>query len=353
MLKSSRKKIILLAVFISFIFSVALAGEQGHYYPGVLGIRDLVMPPPGKYLVSYNPYYYSDDFKNKDGGSVGTITSTISRTETLRIHGRSIPVTITGNLTANVKLTSIFAAQQFLLIWVTKNKFLGADYGMTFAPSLGYLSVDAKADARGTGTVSIGDYSRTVTVQDTIESKNSIYGFGDFFFQPLWLGWHGNRHDISFNYGFYAPTGAYTKKRLANTGMGFWTQQFQLNTMNYLKENRATAIMTTTTYDVNSRKYDEDVVPGSSVTFEYAFSQYLSPRVETGICGYSQWQVSSDHGSSAKNKDVFYQTHGVGGQFSFWVKPKRFNLAGKCIYEYYAQDHSRGILSTLNGVLVF
>lgn len=347
------KQFILLLLFLGSALPCVNAGEQGHYYPGVLGIRDLVMPPPGKYCISYNPYYHSDDFKDANGSSLGTKTYSGTLSSSLRVRGRSIPVSVTGNLSVDLSMESTFAMQQLLLVWVTKEKFLGADYAMAFSPLIGYMSVDIQAQASAAGTISIGDYRRTLAANGTMESKGSIYGFGDFFFQPLWLGWHGKRYDASVNYGFFAPTGAYTKKRIANVGMGFWTQQLQLNGMYYLNDHKATGVMGTVTYDINSRKYDQDLTPGQSMTLEYAVSHYFNPRIEAGIVGYSQWQISADHGSSAMFKDVFYQVHGVGGQFTGWVIKDKFSVTGKCVYEYYAEDRFRGTLATLNGIWVF
>ncbi len=64
-----------LIVVILFCSSrITVAGELGHYMPGVASIRDFVMPPePGFYYVQYNLYYTTDTYKDRDGNSVDSI----------------------------------------------------------------------------------------------------------------------------------------------------------------------------------------------------------------------------------------------------------------------------------------
>jgi hypothetical protein len=180
-----------------------------------------------------------------------------------------------------------------------------------------------------------------------------MYGFADLLVQPVMLDWRGKNYDLGFNYGFFAPTGAYSEDRMANVGMGFWTQQFQAWGAYYFDKNKQTAAFLVGTYNLNSRMYDQDLTPGQSMTVEYGLDHYFNDRVALGISGYDQWQISADAGTAAKQKNVFYQIHGIGGQLTGWIIKEKMSVTGKCIAEYYGVDHFRGILATANIIWVF
>lgn len=349
-----RLKVSLLSLCIIIVSAqYAFAGTLGHYYPGVMGMRDIILPPRGAYALYYDPVYYSSDLRNANGNSLTNYSMSGSETKHYNIYGHDLPVKLSYGLSADIDTSMMFTTQQLLFIWVPGWKFLGADYGMTVSPAMGYVSVNAEVKAHATGTVTVGDISRTVTANQTITVKSDKYGFADLLVMPVMLDWRGKRYDAGLYYGFWAPTGAYSENRIANVGMGFWTQQLQAFGAYYFDDYRKTALIMTGTYNFNSSKYDQDVAPGQSMTLEYALSHYLTDRVEIGVCGYDQWQVSPDTGSAAKNKDVFYQIHAVGGQISGWVIKEKLNITTKCYYEYYGVGRFRGILGTINAIWVF
>lgn len=350
----ARFKILFLALGVVIISSqYAFAGTLGHYYPGVLGMRDIILPPKGVYAIYYDPIYYSNDLRNANGNSLSHFSASASETRHYNVYGHDVPVRLSASLSADIDTSMMFTTEQLLLLWTTPWKFLGADFGMLIAPSMGYVSIEAEVKAHATGTISIGEISRTVTKDAAIKIKSDKYGFGDLLVQPVMLDWRGKRYDIGLYYGFWAPTGAYSENRIANVGMGFWSQQFQAFGAYYFDDYRKTALILTGTYNFNSKKYDTDVTPGQSMTLEYALSHYLTDRVEIGVCGYDQWQITSDTGSAAKNKDVFYQIHGIGGQIGGWVIKEKMSITTKCIGEYYGVGRFRGVLGTVNVIWVF
>ena len=133
----------------------------------------------------------------------------------------------------------------------------------------------------------------------------------------------------------------------------FWTQQFQAFGAYYFDNKRARALIVTGTYNLNSKSYSKDLTPGQSMTLEYALSQFLSSRIEVGVCGYDQWQISPDKGKAARNTNVFYQIHAIGGQFTGWIIKEKLSFTAKCYYEYYGVDRFKGILGTANLIYVF
>jgi len=316
-------------------------------------MRDIIMPPKGFYAIYYNPVYGSNDLRNAHGKKIPPFSRSETTTEYISVHGQQVPVTLSANLSASIKASMMFTTEQLLLVWAPGWKFLGADYAMIFAPSLGYVSLKAKVKTHTAGTVTIGGDSFTSTRDQTFHFRSDDYGFGDMLVQPVMLDWRGKRYDVGLYYGFFAPTGSYSSKRAANVGMSFWSQQFQAFGAYYFDEYHKTALITTGTYNLNSKSYSKDLTPGQSMTLEYALSHYMNSRVEVGVCGYDQWQISQDRGKAARNTNVFYQIHAIGGQFTGWIIKEKLSLTAKCYYEYYGVNRFKGILGTANLIYVF
>lgn len=120
-LRQGRK--ILLGVLCLLLVSLgpARAGELGHYAPGVLNIRDFLVPDPGFYFLQYFVWYNADTFRNRNGDKVKSIN--------------------VGNTTLKVdtKVDAFVLAPAF--VWVSPWKFLGARYGAQIVPTFGNTSV--------------------------------------------------------------------------------------------------------------------------------------------------------------------------------------------------------------------
>jgi hypothetical protein len=348
-----KRKILVFTLAIFLAVQSTYAGTIGHYYPGVLGMRDIIMPPKGFFALYYNPVYGSNGVRDAHGKELSHFSKSETATRFINVQGQTVPVTLSANLSADISTAMRFTTEQILLTWVPGWKFLGADYAMILAPSLGYVSLKAKIKARESGTITVGDTTHTVTANQEVKLKSDDYGFGDMLVQPVMLTWRGKHFDTGVYYGFFAPTGSYSDKRAANVGMGFWTQQFQAYGAYYFDKERKTALITTVTYNLNSKRYSQDLTPGQSMTLEYALSHYMNSRIEVGVCGYDQWQISRDTGKAARNTNVFYQIHAIGGQVTGWIVKEKLSLTTKCYYEYYGVDRFKGILGTANLIYVF
>ncbi len=330
-----------------------MAGEQGHYAPAPMGLRDFIVPPPGKYFVNYDVYYGADKFRDSSGDSLDSLSVSGSRTVNINGLHNSIPVTITGNLTVDLDLKVDSYTWSPAFVWVTDKKFLGGDYGFLVSPSVGYMNVHVKASANASGTLSVGGISKPFSAGSSAKVDDSETGFGDLMVQPLWLGWHGKHYDAAFNYAFYAPTGYYDKDNIANIGTGFFTNRLQASYYFYPVESQATALMITPTYEWHSKKIDKDVQPGQDITLEYGITQYLSERLEVGVSAYNQWQITDDRGSAALNKGTHDSVAGVGSQITYWVLKGKCAVTGKYMQEYQAKDRLQGMYGVLNVTWIF
>lgn len=195
---------------------------------------------------------------------------------------------------------------------------------------------------------------------------DSCFGAGDAFVSPIWLGWPLEHWDFGLGYGFYAPFGRYnvetaelpvvgpvTVEAEDNLGLGFWTHQFQGAAAWYPWENRGTAVVGALTYEMNGKKEDFDITPGSHLTLNWGVSQYLPITkdqkllMEVGLTGYDQRKLTEDTGSNARNGDVLDEVHAFGGQLGLTYTP--WNLAVNLRY-----DHEYASVARFQGqVLVF
>jgi len=344
--------ILVLAIFCVYPF--AYAASLGHYLPDSNGIRDYVMPSDkGFSLSAYNMYYTSDSFRGPGGSKFDSLSASGTATQYINIQHKSIPVTVTGNATAEFDFSLDNFSQSFDLTWVPDVKFLGADYALVISPSWGYARTQVKAKANAACTVSAGDISRSLSANDTADITEQNTGFGDLYVQPLWFAWREKHYDIGLSYGFYAPTGYYDKKSIANIGLGFWTQQVQANAYYYPFASQATALVIRPTYEWNSRKIHEDVKPGQTITFEYGVSQYIHPRAEIAILGYNQLELTGERGSAATDKKALSYTSGIGALTKWWVMKNKCSITAKFNTEYGTKFNFQGDAWSLNATWIF
>ncbi len=148
---------------------------------------------------------------------------------------------------------------------VTKIKFLGADYGFSFVVPVmkQRLTADLLPNV-GFGT----------------------YGVSDIYFSPLQLAWHKSKADILFTYGLYAPTGDYSSDQFFNTGLGMWTNQFQLGTTYYLDKTKKWNASLLSTWEVHGMKTGTAIQPGPGMTLEYGFGRrFYHYLANVGVAG--------------------------------------------------------------------
>jgi hypothetical protein len=322
--------------------TTAPAAEIGHYVGGLVNIRDYQLPAaPGFYAALYNYYYQSGRVNDLNGNEKDTVT----------IQPGPGPG-LTLDIDPDVDVYALAPA----LIWVSEWKVLGATYGALILPSFGNASVGASLSTQfGQG----------------INADTSQFGIGDWYFQPLWFGWHLEHFDFSLAYGFYAPTGKYDTDQKTfpvvgtvrvesadNIGLGFWTNQFQGAATWYPWVNKATAVAIALTYEIHSEKEDFHVTPGQDLSLNWGISQYLpldkdqTWLVEIGPAGYEQWQVTSDDGRNAAN-GVLDQVHAAGGQVGITSVKHEAAVNFHYFREYASEDRFEGNVFGLSGAIHF
>ena len=320
----------------------AAAAEVGHFMPGVLSIRDYVVPPePGVYTVVNNYVYDTSRLNDRHGDATDEVT--------IR-PGPGPGVTL--GIDVDVELYALAPA----LIWVSEWKPLGARYAAFVAPTFANTSIGAALSTQsGRG----------------VNPQSDDFHAGDLFVQPLWLDWKLAHWDLALAYGFWAPVGHYdtrttdlpvvgpTRVETAdNVGLGFWTHQFQAAASWYPFDHPGTAVATALTYEVHGDKQDFDLTPGQNLTLNWGVSQYLPLRkdqsllLELGPAGYSSWQVSDDSGSDA-GSGAHDSVHGVGFQLGLTYVPWKAFVNFHYFNEFAAEDRFEGASWGLNLAIGF
>jgi hypothetical protein len=193
----------------------ALAQLNGQNIKGDAGLKSGSQGPPGVYFAIPLWFYTADAVKDRNGDEF-----------------------LTGNLDA-----ALFGVA---LNVVTTRKVLGANYG--------FLVVLPWANNRIQG---VEDFD-----------SNPGAGLTDMFIQPIDLGWHLPRADITAAYGLYVPTGRYEDGADNNTGLGMWAQEILLGTTVYLNDQRTLHAAATASFDFQSEKKDSTTRVGNIMNLE-------------------------------------------------------------------------------------
>ena len=232
---------VLLAV-VGFSSQPAQAQLNGFNIKGDMGLKSGSQAPPGGYVGTFFYSYGADTIRNKDGDRI------------------SLP----GDLGLN--------AGGVLFNMVTKKKFLGANYG--------FLVVLPFANGKI-------EFPR-------LDQETGI-GLSDMYIQPVNLGWHFKRADVTTGYAFFAPTGRYTPGARDNTGLGMWGHELSLGTTVYLTEDKAWHAAANAAFEFHSKKQDSIAQVGNLLTMEGGVGRsFLKGAASVGFVYYAQWKLSDD-----------------------------------------------------------
>jgi hypothetical protein len=320
--------------------TTAVAGEIGHFVPGVANIRDYAVPEPGFYGAVYNYSYRTQRLNDAGGSKISSVTL-----------GPGPGVTL--SLGVDVKVYAL--APTF--IWATPKKVLGARYAALVTPTFTNASLN--------GLISIANQSGQ-------KVSAGQFNVGDTYVQPVWLGWAGKHYDAAYSYGFYIPSGKYKiatvnvplagPVRLAaadNTGLGFWTNQNQGSLYIYPWADKRMAIQNSLTWEIHRKKRGFDLTPGQTLTYNWGLSQFvplkkdLSLLAEVGPAGYNTFQVSNDGGREARNPTVHDRVSAAGVQVGLTLPKRSMVLNFHWFHEYSAVDRFQGNALGLNFVAKF
>jgi hypothetical protein len=288
--------------------SPATAGEIGHQGGGAFNPGDYFAPPKAFIVSIYGNYYDTTALRDPSGDK------------------------ITG---VDIDVSSFQIIPMF--IWSPGLKFLGADVSTLVMPIYGQTSLAADLSAFFPG----------------VEFEEDVWGLQDSYVQPVWLTWRTAHWDFSGSYGFWAPTGSYDPDALDNTGAGFWSHLFRASAAWSPDGKRGTLFSASAVYEFNSEKEGIDITPGSHLTIDAGVKHNFTERLEAGLYGFAQWQVTDDKGDDAVNPDDHDRYFGAGLYASYWFVPGKFSVLARHTIEFGARDRFEGRSTALGLNLVF
>jgi hypothetical protein len=305
--------------------------QTGHYIPGFINIRDFADPAPasGLLVLDYGAFISSNKFFDRNGDQLTQINGPLNNKVDLNID-------MSGYM--NVPM----------VLWASKCKFLGATYFggvsipiITVNPNLAYARIGYIDHMHESGQVS-----------------GSASGLSDLNLLPIFLSWGQEKFDVTAGWMVYAPTGRYTVGGNDNTGYGFWSNTLSVFGYWYPldikgKPSKALAVMLGGTFELIGKIKDADVKPGNRFSLDYGLSQYMSKRLEVGIHGGNNWQVTEDKGNQAFwDKSVKDRLGTLGFQLGYWLWPNRLEAIGKYSFNYGAVQRFEQNTFMLNFIFI-
>jgi hypothetical protein len=297
--------------------------QTGHYSGAFSHVRDMAKGAPGLAIVLYNQYSFTNSYVDKNGDRFDRI-----------------PLGDNTNLDVNLKsfvtVPSIFYGMPFTILG-------GAQWMVGITPSYMWSDGFFRIEQRG-------------GVQDEVLSESfssKLNGFADLSVTPLGLTWGFDHFDLTFYYGFTAPTGRYESGADDNIGLGLWTHTPQLFTYYYPKVDQSTAMMVGLTYELNGKVRGEEFNPGNRLTLEWGFSQYVSDRLELGVLGGHNWQVTDDKGDDVWwDANVYDRKSTVAFTAGYWAWQERLQVNFKYGFDFGMRQRFKTDMFMLNLVFV-
>jgi hypothetical protein len=228
-----------MCVPLSFALRAQYLGDQ---ILGLAGLGAGTMAGPGLYVTL--PLYY--------------------RYSNISIYGAQ-GTPILKDVTAGINLFVVPAVEV-----VTPYKILGATYGAAFMEWI------------NNGVVNVAALNF---------QRSGNYRYGDIYVQPLILGWHTPRADITAGYAFFAPTGG-------SNGQQMWVNEVDFGMTLYADEGKKWNVSTMMYYDFNRKKDDADIKVGNILTLSGGFGRsFLKGAAHAGVAYGAQWKMTHDSGS--------------------------------------------------------
>lgn len=223
-----------------------------------------------------------------------TPESGFSYSNLLAIYSRDKFVGTDGELLATGEQSVVMDLNSF--VWVSRRRIMGARFSMS-------------------ATLPIANNSLTSDVTGPVSGGQ---GFADSYYQPFILGWNTERADVRAVYGFLAPTGKFEEGANDNVGSGYWTHALSSGQTFYLTKNRATSVSAFQMYEIHTTQASTQIHPGQTLNLDYSVMQAFSVgrdlRLQVGLVGYHQWQITDKTGPAItpEQANAHYKVNALG-----------------------------------------
>ncbi len=307
---TNRWRVLLLGVVfviatVTGVVNHARAAESGTgvYLLGFRSTAAGIVPPPGVYGTSDKYFYSGQADASRDFQFGGQLVAEVE---------------------ANVFIDALTAT------WIVPQKVLGGHFGVAATIAAGWMDVKAGATlATPGGAPSAG---RT----------DDLVGLGDMFFTAL-LGWHRDVWHWNVNVGLNAPTGNWSKGRLANLGFNRWALDTGV-ALTYLNPKTGHELTIAPGFTFNGKNNNTDYRTGTEFHLEFSALQHFSQTFALGITGYHYQQLTGDSGSGARLGDFKGRVTGIGPvvNYTFVLGKTPVNTNLRWIHEFNTKNRLEG-----------
>lgn len=289
--------------------TLAVAPLRGVYTPGFSATNSGVLPEPG--------FTYSNTF--------------------LDYSFNQAKCTVCGELNPNVDV--LIDVNVFM--WVGKKKILGGNYGLVAG-------------------LSVTNSALSLAGEENQSTVGGGGGFADSFYQPVTMGWHLKRADITAAYAFFAPTGRFNAGASNNTGSGHWTNAPTAGETFYLTKNKGTAFSAYEMYEFHTTQQGTNIHPGQTFDLDYSLTQILPLQkdmhtlLQVGVVGYGQWQTSNNSGPGVDPQHPgHYRVNAIGGAANVILPVRKVAVGFKLMKEFSNSYTVQGYSLQITGAITF
>lgn len=245
---------VLLSLSLCALAPAARAGELGYWQPGILGLRETLVPPQGLYARLEYTGYRGRFFRDREGR---------------RLIDGIVDLPVLGetqlSLEVELELTQVRPALVLVPLDLTLPGLVGLRYGLQVAPSL----------SNGVLNPSLTRAGRFVRRR----TRETELGLGDLLLQPVWIGVRLWRLELAASYSVYLATGDYQSAEESggetNRSNGFACHQLQGTAALSLDPLQMGALVGRLTWELPEQQEDTRLEPGARVTIELGYSQDL------------------------------------------------------------------------------
>lgn len=201
--------------------------------------------------------------------------------------------------------------------------------------------------------------SNSSLASDTAGQLSAGGGFGDFFVQPLILGWQKDRIAFRTAYGELAPTGRFKAGASDNVGSGYWTHAPSSGTTLYLDNGKTTTISAFVMYEFHTVQKGTDIHPGQNADLDYSVAHTISineeTRLQLALVGYGQWQTTAKTGPgiTAADSSARYKVNALGFASNVSLPARKTSLGLKCFKEFSNTSTYQGYTLQISGAVTF
>lgn len=206
--------------------------------------------------------------------------------------------------------------------------------------TLGMTGVVGRNHTSLDGTITAGVGGFSTTRAGSIDS--SVTGIGDLY-PKAELRWNMGVHNFMTYATGGIPVGAYNSSRLANIGIGHGAIDGGFG-YTYFNPQSGFEVSGVTGLTYNFENPDTNYRNGIDWHFDWGVSQFLSKQFHVGAVGYWYNQLTADSGAAAFLGDNISRVMGIGPQagYIFPLDDKQAYLNLKGYYEFNADRRAKG-----------